>query len=106
MNTYNNVEGISIDSKGRLIIYNSDIDNSVNDFKEWLTNNEVIIQYEMKESVITNGTYTVPQTFKNQTNITNDKDCNMKIGYIQDTNTVIKKINDRISVLENNEIGG
>ena len=94
--TYLGYDGISVDTSGNLYIYSSKYNTSdISLFKSHLTNNPMILYYELAEPIRTPLTaeqiaeIEKVSTFYPVTNISNDFDCGMRVKYLADSKNYI-----------------
>ena len=110
LNTYNNVEGISVDENGQLIFKNK-IDITVEQFKIWLAEQytagtPITIYYRLATPIDLELTEEQKEaqkinTYNNVTNIVADNSlATLDVEYKKDQETLNKSYEDRIAALE------
>lgn len=95
--TYGRVQGISIDSSGRILFYSDTVNDTVENWKSWLQSNPVSVIYELATLVETDlsseqlTAYAALTTYKPNTTITTDSDpaAGIDVDYVADTKTYI-----------------
>lgn len=112
--THNNIRLVNADSYGAQITISRNIAATVNDFKNWLTeqynnNSPVIVEYELNEEVIV--PYTSAQqtaynqikqalSYEGQTNISSNQNAIFNVEAYQSTKLILESIDSRLTLVE------